>query len=174
MSQRIPDGDTLPRYVCDSCPTIHYQNPLVVVGHLPYHGDRVLLCLRDIEPRRNKWTLPAGFLENDETTLEGARRETLEEACATVRDEALYRLFDVPHINQVHMFYRGELCGGPKLFAAGMETADAQLFRERDVPWDEIAFPTVKQVLRDWWRDRERGEFPVRISSMDRQGKPGG
>ena len=174
LSRRVPDGDSLVRHVCDACSAIHYQNPLVVVGHLPYHGDRVLMCLRGIEPRRNKWTLPAGFLENDETTLEGARRETLEEACATVRHETFYRLFDVPHINQVHVFYRGELCDGPEreMFAPGAETLEVRLFEERDIPWGEIAFPTVAQLLRDWWADRQRGAFPVRVSALDRTGRP--
>ena len=176
VSRRVPDGDNLPRHVCDSCSAIHYQNPLVIVGQLPHYGDRVLLCLRAIEPRRGKWTLPAGFLENDETTLEGARRETMEEACAALRDETLYRLFDVPHINQVHVFYRGELCDGTRaeMFAPGAETIEVRLFEERDIPWDEIAFPTVVQLLRDWWTDRERGDFPVRVSALGRDGRPRG
>ena len=116
----IPEGDDRERFVCSSCEIIHYVNPRVIVGCLPVYQDRVLLCKRAIEPRRNYWTLPAGFMENGETTLEGAARETWEEARAEVGDMQLYRVFDVPYINQVYMFYRCDLQRGE--YGAGPES----------------------------------------------------
>ena len=107
--QRIPEGDSRPRYVCEHCDTIHYQNPNIVAGVVPVWGEKVLLCRRAIEPRLGYWTLPAGFMENGESVEQAARRETLEEACAQVEDLQLYSMIDVPHINQVHIFYRANL-----------------------------------------------------------------
>ncbi len=106
---RIPNGDNRERFVCDGCGTIHYQNPKVVTGCLPVYGDRVLLCRRAIQPRAGLWTLPAGFLENGETSSDGAIRETLEEACANVSIEGLYAVFNLPHISQIYMFFRASL-----------------------------------------------------------------
>lgn len=162
---RIPSGDDRPRYICDHCGAIHYQNPRIIVGCLPVIDDRVLLCRRAIEPRRGFWTLPAGFMENGETTLEGALRETWEEARARIGQQMLYRMFDLPHINQVYMFYRGLLLG-PQ-FAPGDESLEVDLFREQDIPWDDIAFPVVLDTLRDYFDDRRRGEFAVRISGVN-------
>lgn len=159
VEQRIPIGDDRPRYICVACETIHYQNPRVVVGCLPVHGEHVLLCRRAIEPRRGFWTLPAGFLENGETTLAGAERETWEEARARVRDGELYRLIDLPHISQVYLFYRAELVDGA--FGVGPESLESALFLERDIPWTQLAFPVVVDTLRDFFEDRRHGRFPA-------------
>jgi ADP-ribose pyrophosphatase YjhB (NUDIX family) len=165
LAQRVPDNDNRPRYICDHCDTIHYQNPRMVVGCLPSWQDKVLLCKRAIEPRRGFWTLPAGFMENGETTLAGALRETLEEADARVDKVELYRLFDLPHINQVYIFYRAELVGGK--FGVGPESLETRLFAEDEIPWRELAFPIVGETLTDYFEERRGGGFSVRISAVD-------
>ena len=161
---RIPDGDTRPRFLCDGCETIHYQNPRIVTGCLVSWEDRVLLCKRDIEPRRGYWTLPAGYLENGETTEAGAIRETWEEARATVHVEDLYTLFSLPHISQVYMFYRGRLL--EPAFEAGDETAAVGLFLEEEIPWSELAFPVVGQTLKHFFEDRRRATFQFRATNL--------
>ena len=161
---RVPDGDNRPRFVCDSCQTVHYQNPRIVAGCVPVWDDRVLLCRRAIEPRRGYWTLPAGFMENGETMQQAAERETLEEACARVRDLQLYTLFDLPHINQVYMFFRGELADLE--FSAGEESLEVRLFHEHEIPWDKLAFPTVGKTLKQYFLDRQEQAFPVRIRDI--------
>lgn len=160
VSQKIPDMDDRLRYVCDHCGMIHYQNPNMVVGALITSGDKVLLCKRAIEPRHGYWTLPAGFMENGETTLAGAERETMEEAGAKMKNASLYRMFDIPYINQVYLFYRAELDGDN--YAAGIESLEVALFEEKDIPWKDIAFPVVTDVLKEFYDDRKSGEFPVR------------
>ncbi len=132
------------------------------MGVVPVTDDQVLLCRRAIEPRKGFWTVPAGFMENGETTLQGAVRETWEEARATVCDEVLYRLFDLPHINQVYIFYRARLANHD--FEPGPESQEVQLFSEQDIPWDEIAFPVVADVLKELFADSKSGEFPIRVS----------
>lgn len=164
VSQRVPEGDDRLRFICDHCQTIHYQNPQIVVGCLPVYGRQVLLCRRAIEPRRGYWTLPAGFMENGETTLEGACRETWEEARARVENEVLYRLFDLPQINQVYMFYRAEMPAAE--FAPGSESLEVRLFEEAEIPWDELAFPVVVQALKDFFADRATGQYKVRVSGV--------
>jgi ADP-ribose pyrophosphatase YjhB (NUDIX family) len=158
VEHRIPDdGDTKPRAVCPACHTIHYVNPLNVVGTIPLWGDKVLLCKRNIEPRKGKWTLPAGFMELGETTAEGAARETTEEAGAQFEMHALFSLINVARVGQVHLFYRATLLS-PE-FAPGTETQEALLFDEADIPWDEIAFRTVKETLEHFFADRRAGHF---------------
>lgn len=164
VSQRIPDGDTRPRYVCGQCQSIHYQNPRIVAGCLPVWQEQVLLCRRAIEPRRSYWTLPAGFMENGETMQQAAQRETWEEACARVNDLQLYTLFDLPHINQVYMFFRAELADGD--FAVGEESLEVRLFHQAEVPWSELAFPTIGRTLECFFADRLTQSFPVRNESI--------
>ena len=157
---RLPDdGDTRERAVCPSCDTIHYENPLNVVGTIPYLGDRVLLCKRNIEPGWGKWTLPAGFMELGETTAEGAARETDEEAGASIEMEGLFTVLSVPRVGQVHLFFRARLLGDS--FAPGHETIEARLFREDEIPWAEVAFRTVKETLLHYFEDRRSGAFTV-------------
>lgn len=160
VHQRIPEGDNRPRYVCLQCDTIHYQNPRIIAGCLPFYQDKVLLCKRAIEPGYGLWTLPAGFMENAETTREGAMRETLEEACAEVELKSLYTITSITPINQVQMFYLAEL--SQPQFAAGEETLEAQLFAEHEIPWDQIAFRTVVNALRFYFSDRKHQTFPLR------------
>jgi ADP-ribose pyrophosphatase YjhB (NUDIX family) len=161
VQHRVPDdGDTRVRAVCPACHTIHYENPLNVVGTVPVWGDtgeQVLLCKRNIEPRLGKWTLPAGFMELGETTAEGAARETDEEAGAQIEMGPLYTLLNVARVGQVHMYYRARLLSDQ--FNPGHETQEARLFTEDQVPWDEIAFRTVRETLLCYFADRRAGHF---------------
>lgn len=163
--ERIPDGDTLPRAVCDQCETIHYQNPNLIVGCVPEWEDRVLLCKRAIEPRVGLWTVPAGFMENGETTAAGAMRETLEEANARVDILAPYALYNLPHISQVYLLFRARLRDLD--FSAGSETLQVELFGENEIPWDELAFATVRHTLRHFFADRRSGEFRFHMGTID-------
>ena len=160
VSQKIPEMDDRLRYVCDSCGMIHYENPKLVVGTLAYYQDKVLMCKRAIEPRLGFWTLPAGFMENGESSTDGAKRETWEEAGARYEDSSLYRLFDIPYINQVYLFYLAEL-EYPD-YEAGIESLAVELMTEEEIPWDDLAFPVIHDVLREFFDDRKRGEFIVR------------
>lgn len=161
---RIPDGDDRARHVCSACGAIHYQNPKIVTGCLPVHEERVLLCRRAIAPRAGLWTLPAGFLENGETTIEGAVRETWEEAFANVAVEGLYTVFNLPHISQIYMFFRASLTDLD--FRPGTESTDVKLFHEDEIPWDELAFPVVRDTLSHYFRDRRAGHFPVHMGDI--------
>ena len=156
VSLKIPAGDNRPRYVCDSCAAIHYQNPKMVLGTIPVweqDGElKVLLCKRAIEPRYGYWTLPAGFMENDETTSEAALRETREEAGANVTMGRLYALLNVARVHQVHMFYLATLLDLE--FAPGEESLEVQLFSEAEIPWDDLAFPTIHSTLELFFADR--------------------
>ena len=160
MTYRVPDdGDVRERAVCPACDTIHYENPLNVVGTVPHWGDRVLLCKRNIEPRWGKWTLPAGFMELGETTEQGAARETDEEAGAKFEMEGLITVMSVPRVGQVHLFYRARLLSDR--FDPGHETIEARLFGEDEIPWEEIAFRTVRETLEHYFADRKRGVYTV-------------
>ncbi|MXN73504.1 NUDIX domain-containing protein [Burkholderia sp. 4701] len=163
---RIPQGDNRERFVCDQCGTIHYQNPRNVVGTVPVWGEQVLLCRRAIEPRYGFWTLPAGFMEMGETTAEAAARETLEEAGARVEVQSLFTLLNVPHVHQVHLFYLARLVD--PAFEAGEESLEVKLFDEADIPWDDIAFPTVSQTLRFFFADRAAGDYGVHTGDIFR------
>lgn len=160
VTHQIPPGDSRPRYVCSHCAHVHYQNPNIVAGSVPAYEGRVLLCRRAIEPRKGYWTLPAGFMENGESLEQAARRETLEEACAHLSEAQMYTVFDLPHINQVHVFFRAEMASGR--FDAGDETLEARLFSEEDVPWAELAFRTVARTLECFFADRLANSYPVR------------
>lgn len=152
----IPEGDNRPRHVCSQCGTIHYQNPKNVIGTIPvweHEGQlQVLLCRRAIEPRYGYWTLPAGFMENGETTGEAAARETEEEAGANIELGPLFALLNVAHVHQVHMFYLARLVDLD--FHPGEESLDVQLFAENEIPWDELAFPTIRKTLELFFADR--------------------
>ena len=157
VAQRVPPGDNLPRWVCDHCGVIHYQNPLMVIGTIPEHEGRVLLCRRAIEPRYGYWTLPAGFMENGETAAQAAVRETLEEAGARIELSEPFSILSVPNVNQVHLFYRARLLDLD--FRPGEESLEVTLRDEAAIPWEEIAFRTVATTLKRWFADRARGAF---------------
>jgi ADP-ribose pyrophosphatase YjhB (NUDIX family) len=157
LSRRVPPGDSLPRDVCDACGNVHYQNPKLVVGTVPDWQGRVLLCRRAIEPRYGYWTLPAGFMENDETAAQAALRETLEEAGAHIELDAPFSLISVPRVNQVHLFYRARLADLG--FKPGVESLEVALFDEAKIPWKEVAFRTVGLTLKHWFADRASGSY---------------
>lgn len=166
---RLPDdGDTKERAVCPVCHTVHYENPLNVVGTVPVWGEdgaQVLLCKRNIEPRRGKWTLPAGFMELGETTEQGAARETVEEAGARFEMQALFSIMNVVRVGQVHLFYRAVLLS--TTFDPGHETMEARLFTEADIPWEDIAFKTVKETLKLYFSNRRAGRFDVHVLDIE-------
>jgi ADP-ribose pyrophosphatase YjhB (NUDIX family) len=166
VALKIPAGDTLPRHVCDACSTIHYQNPKMIVGCIAEWEDRILLCRRAIEPRLGLWTVPAGFMENGETTAQGAARETLEEANARVEVGPLYAMYNIPHINQVYILFRARLLDLD--FSAGTESLEVKLFDEKDVPWDTIAFATVRNTLHHYYDDRKAGEYRFHLGTIER------
>lgn len=153
----MPPGDSLLRYVCDECGEIHYQNPKLVVGAIPEWEGRVLICKRAIEPRYGYWTLPAGFMENGESTGEAASRETLEEAGARIELGEPFSMLSVAQVNQVHLFYRARLLDLD--FKPGEETLEIALVTEGEVPWKDIAFRTVGLTLKHYFADRERGVY---------------
>lgn len=163
-SYRVPVDDNRERAVCTACGEIHYENPNNVVGTVPVWQDQVLLCRRNIDPRRGLWTLPAGFLELGETTAEGAMRETDEEAGARIQLQGLFTMLNVVRAGQVHFFYLAAL--QDTQFAPGPETIEAQLFREDEIPWDEIAFRTVHDTLRHFFDDRRRGSFGFHVGDV--------
>jgi ADP-ribose pyrophosphatase YjhB (NUDIX family) len=164
---RIPEGDHLPRYVCDACGAIHYLNPRLVVGCVPEHGGRILLCRRAIEPRRGFWTVPAGFMENGETLQQGAARETHEEALAEVTIGSLLSVVHVLHAEQVHVFFRAALA--EERYAAGPESLEVALVAPPDIPWEEIAFPSTDFTLRRYLEDQAAGREPYHFTTIDRR-----
>lgn len=154
---RVPDGDSRARFICASCHFIHYQNPNIVAGCLVTHGDKILICKRAIEPRKGMWTLPAGFMENHETVEQAAARETWEEARAEIKIHGLFTLLNLPHINQVYMIYRGDLVGSD--FGPGPESSEVRLIDTEDIPWEELAFPTIRETLKLYIEDLEHGQL---------------
>ncbi len=161
-----PLGDDRLRQVCPSCNTIHYENPKVVVGCIPQWKDKILLCRRAIEPRYAKWTLPAGFLEIGETVAEGAKRETLEEACAGVDDLVAYALYNLSFIGQIYIMFRGRLINND--YKPGHESLSVDLFNENEIPWDDLAFPVVEKTLKKYFTSRKTGEFNFFIGDISR------
>ena len=160
----MPADDNRDRATCTVCATIHYENPLNVVGTLPVWQDKVLLCRRNIEPRHGFWTLPAGFMELGETTEQGAIRETIEEAGANIELQGLYTLLNVVRVGQLHLFYRARLLDTD--FAPGPETIEAQLFAEDEIPWDDLAFRTVRETLKRFFEDRRTGQFGLHCADI--------
>jgi ADP-ribose pyrophosphatase YjhB (NUDIX family) len=161
---RVPPDDNRERAICGACGEVHYENPLNVVGTVPVWGEQVLLCKRAIEPRLGLWTLPAGFLELGETTAAGALRETEEEAGAHIELQELFTVLNVVRVGQVHLFYRARLLDTH--LDPGAETIEARLFREAEVPWDQIAFRTVRQTLEHFFADRRRGRFALHTGDI--------
>jgi ADP-ribose pyrophosphatase YjhB (NUDIX family) len=163
---RIPAGDNLPRAVCTACGTIHYQNPRIVVGCVPEWQGRILLCQRAIAPRRGYWTTPAGFLENGETLQAAAARESLEEAQAQVQD----RLAAVDHPRSAcsagtREFPRRLLEGK---FGVGAESLQVGLYQEAEIPWEQIAFPSIEFALRSYFEDRRLARESLHFSDITR------
>lgn len=165
VSRRVPPDDTLPRDICDQCGTIHYENPKLIVGCIAEWQDRILLCRRAIEPRYGLWTVPAGYMELSETTAEGAARETLEEAGARVEVLDPYALYNIPHISQVYLLFRARLLDDR--FAPGTESLEVRLCDESEVPWDELAFATVRNALRRYFNDRKSGHFALHVGTIE-------
>jgi len=163
---RVPPDDHHVRHVCTVCGSIHYYNPKLIVGTIPEWEDgRILLCRRAIEPRHGLWTLPAGFMENGETTQDGAARETLEEANARVEIGELYALYNLPYISQVQLLFRAKLLDLD--FGPGMESLEVKLLKESEIPWDQLAFRPVRFTLEHYFADREAGNFQFRISNLE-------
>lgn len=161
---RVPADDNRERATCTACGEIHYENPLNVVGTVPVWGEQVLLCRRAIEPRHGFWTLPAGFLELGESTADGALRETVEEAGARVELQGLFTLLNVVRVGQVHLYYRARMLD--TTLDPGPETLEARLFHEHEIPWNELAFRTVRQTLEHFFEDRRRGAFGVHTGDI--------
>ena len=166
LNIRLPQGDNRERHVCSECGEIHYQNPKIVTGCIPEWEDRVLLCRRAIQPRHGFWTLPAGFMENGESAQQGAARETREEANARVRIVQLYTTFNLPHIDQVYMLFRGQLLDTD--FFPGEESLETCLYEEAEIPWDELAFPVIRETLVHYFSDRKQGGFVPRVGDIHR------
>jgi ADP-ribose pyrophosphatase YjhB (NUDIX family) len=160
----VPEGDNRERATCSACGTIHYENPANIVGTVPVWEEKVLLCRRNIEPRYGLWTLPAGFMELGETTAEGAVRETIEEAGANIELQDLFTVMNVVKVGQVHLYYRARL--RDTRFEPGPETIEAQLFDEAEIPWEQLAFRTVKETLRHFFEDRRRGRFDLHCDDV--------
>lgn len=161
----VPDGDNRERYVCTSCGDIHYQNPNIVAGCLPVWEDKVLLCKRAINPCHGLWTLPAGFMENNETLEQAAIRESEEEANASLEIVQLYSVISLPHISQVYMIYLANLVNTN--FHPGIESLETRLFSEDEIPWDRLAFKTIDYTLRAYFSDRKKGSFKLQRSSIE-------
>ena len=167
VSLVIPEGDNRQRHVCNSCDTIHYENPKIVTGCIPEWQDKILLCKRAIEPRIGLWTLPAGFMENRETNIEGAARETAEEANAKVDNMQLFSVFSIAHINQVYTMYRGDLVAGEA--SPGIESLDVALLTEDEIPWENIAFQVITETLKLYYKDKKQGRFSTHYGDITKQ-----
>jgi len=164
VAYKVPDDDNRERAVCPACQTIHYENPLNVVGTVPFWGDQVLLCKRAIEPRYGFWTLPAGFMELGETVADGALRETTEEAGARIELQGLLSIMNVVRVGQVHLFYLARMLDTS--LDPGPETLEARLFHEHEIPWDQIAFRTVRDTLRHYFACRASNQFPLHTGDI--------
>lgn len=166
VDTRVPEGDNRPRSVCTACGTVHYVNPKLVVGTVPEHDGKILLCRRAIEPRKGFWTVPAGFMEIGETLAEAALRETYEEALASVELGSLFSVVDVVHAGQVHVFFSARLMK-PE-FGAGTETLETRLFDPAEIPWNELAFPSIRIALEQYLENGRSGNAEVRLQAAPR------
>ena len=160
----IPAGDNRHRYVCDSCEIIHYENPKIVTGCIAEWNEKILLCKRAIEPRLGLWTLPAGFMENSETKMQGAARETAEEANAQVENMQLFCVFSIAHINQVYTMYRGDLLDGEA--SPGIESLETSLLKENEIPWQQLAFQVISETLKIYYKDKKQGDFKTHYGDI--------
>lgn len=167
LSRRIPSGDDRPRYICDHCRTIHYENPKVVVGCIPVWGEKVLLCKRAIEPGLGKWTLPAGYLENGETAEQGAVRETYEEAGARVEIVQPYVLFSLTFADHIYFMFHARMLNAH--VAPGTESLSVRLFEESEIPWSEIAFSVIRETLERFFKDRPQNRLPLQVGEIARR-----
>jgi len=167
LSYRIPKEDDRPRFICDSCGVIHYENPNIVVGSIPIWQESILFCRRAIEPRYGKWTLPAGFLENGETVEAGAKRETFEEAGARIVELRPYALYNLAFVNQVYIMFRATL--PEPVFSAEHETLEVKLFKKHEVPWNELAFSAIQKILQDYFDDLKKGAFSFHMDDIVRK-----
>ena len=163
VSLKAIENDPIERYYCNRCDTIHYTNPTIVVGVLPYFEDKVLLCKRAIEPRSGFWNIPAGYLENNELAEEGAQRECWEEAEASVDMEGVLAVYSLPHANQVYVHFYGKLHDGK--FGCGFESTECQLFAEDEIPWKDIAFTSSTFALQKFFEDRKNGKVNAHIGA---------
>lgn len=170
FSTRVPDGDTHARTICDRCGYVQYDNPKIITGAVVVADGLVMLCRRAIEPRRGFWTLPAGYLELNETVAEGAAREAAEEAGAAIVLEGVLAIYSIARIGQVQIIYRARF-DGPPVFAAGVESLDVRLFAWEDIPWGELAFPSVHWSLRAW---RAVGDGPLGAPATNPMADPRG
>lgn len=162
----IPAGDNRLRYVCTTCNHIHYQNPRIIAGCIAEYENKILLCKRAIEPRLGQWTLPAGFMENNETTVQAAQRETFEEASAKINNIQLFCTVSIPHISQVYIMYRGQLADG---FAKpGIESLATKLFSEAEINWDTLAFPVIVESLKLYFNNKNNAQFNTHNGEMCR------
>ena len=160
---RLVENDHLPRFVCDACGIIHYQNPKIIVGCVPVFEGKILLCKRGIEPQFGFWNIPGGFMENGESAEVGAMREAYEEAKIKATNKGLLSVFSVPHINQVHLHFVVEL--QEPIWENTTESTDIQLFTEENFPWESIAFPSNVFSLKAFFENRKTGNWQVRVGS---------
>lgn len=165
LTHGTPPGDDRRRYYCQSCGTIAYQNPRMVVGSLPEHEGRILMCRRAIEPCHGLWTLPAGYLENGETVTAGAIRETREEACTDIRNLSAYTMLSIPHISQIYLIFRASLAFPS--FEPGAESLEVKLFMPSEIPWEALAFRAIRRTLRHYIEDQTKGEFRFHIGEIE-------
>src|SRR5690606_3643332 len=170
VTVKIPEGDHLPRFVCTACGTIHYQNPRIIAGCVIETEGKILLCKRAIEPRLGYWTIPAGFMENGESVQNAAAREAVEEALAQVEIGPLLAIVNVLPAHQVHIMFRATLRN--PAFGVGPESLEAALYEEKDIPWPEIAFPSVEFALRRYLDDRREGVERMHFKDIDARNRP--
>ena len=162
---KTPQGDNIKRYCCPDCNNVFYTNPNMIVGAICIRDNKILLAKRNIHPRKGLWTLPAGFMENAETLKVGALRETMEETMSEASVVMPYTMFSLPHINQVHLFYLADLLDDN--FGPTSESIEVKLFSENEIPWDEIAFPTVERTLKLYLEDVKTGDFIFRDEDIN-------
>jgi ADP-ribose pyrophosphatase YjhB (NUDIX family) len=167
ISFRIPEGDTIHRFVCSNCGKIHYLNPRIVVGCLPVSGNKILICKRAIEPCIGKWNLPAGFMENNETAEEGAIRETNEEANADVSIIRLHCIYSIPHVNQVYLIFLAKL--NNLNFSPGIETSETKLFDRNEIPWNDIGFTSSKYAIKRYFENMSNDSIETHIGKYENE-----